>query len=348
MIELSNCVLSEVSAHLVGNKTTTEEIHLTKEPLDISDQKLRELLVRFFLTNFKSPEYFSFTFSNEDIDLNPVYNYVSEIFDNPDALHSQSVNLAKHLFETSVHPNIKSGDFFVAYFPSLIINHEKNQAIGLFKSENKDSFIKLISTSNKYKISYDNGISIDKLDKGCLILDIQKESGYKICIFDKSNKSTEAQYWREHFLNLTPCADNYHHTKNFLTLTKNFVTDKLNQEFETTKADQIDLLNRSMDYFKKHEQFEENEFTKEIFKQNDVIESFKHYKNDYQDERSLEIADGFEISDPALKKQSRIYKSVLKLDKNFHIYIHGNPEMIEKGMDSNGRKFYKIYYNEEA
>ncbi len=43
------------------------------------------------------------------------------------------------------------------------------------------------------------------------------------------------------------------------------------------------------------------------------------------------------------------FKSVLKLDKNFHIYIHGDKELIEKGYDDAvGKKFYKIYYDEEA
>lgn len=39
------------------------------------------------------------------------------------------------------------------------------------------------------------------------------------------------------------------------------------------------------------------------------------------------------------------HKLVVKLDKNFHIYIHGDKEKIEKGEDSKG-KFIKLYYNE--
>ena len=49
-----------------------------------------------------------------------------------------------------------------------------------------------------------------------------------------------------------------------------------------------------------------------------------------------------------MKKQAKIFKSVLKLDNNFHIYIHGKRELIEQGVDPNGRKFYKIYYEEES
>ena len=43
-----------------------------------------------------------------------------------------------------------------------------------------------------------------------------------------------------------------------------------------------------------------------------------------------------------------LFKSILKLDKNFHIYIHGNSELIRRGEEKDGRKFYKIYFENEA
>lgn len=42
------------------------------------------------------------------------------------------------------------------------------------------------------------------------------------------------------------------------------------------------------------------------------------------------------------------FKGVLKLAKNFHIYIHGDRNKIEQGVDEKGRKYYKIYYEQEA
>lgn len=47
-----------------------------------------------------------------------------------------------------------------------------------------------------------------------------------------------------------------------------------------------------------------------------------------------------------VKKQNRSFKSVIRLDKNFHIYIHGDRNLIEQGEDKKG-KFYKIYYENE-
>lgn len=38
-------------------------------------------------------------------------------------------------------------------------------------------------------------------------------------------------------------------------------------------------------------------------------------------------------------------KAVVALDRNFHIYIHGNREKIEEGKDEKG-KYIKLYYDE--
>ena len=35
-----------------------------------------------------------------------------------------------------------------------------------------------------------------------------------------------------------------------------------------------------------------------------------------------------------------------QLDRNFHIYVHGNRNLLEQGEDEKG-KFYKVYYQEE-
>ena len=126
-----------------------------------------------------------------------------------------------------------------------------------------------------------------------------------------------------------------------MEIAKNFVAKQLPEEFEVGKTEQIDLLNRSVEYFKTNDSFNKKEFEKE------VIKSFRNYDKSYRDENSIKMTDNFEISAQAVKKQSKIFKSVLKLDKNFHIYIHGDKELIEKGVEKDGRKFYKIYYKEE-
>ena len=227
------------------------------------------------------------------------------------------------------------------------MGNELTDAVGIFKSENKEVFLKVYHKNESLNVKSDEGISIKKLDKGCIIFNLDDEEGYRVMVVDNLN-SNEAQYWKDEFLKLKPVADHYFQTKNYLSLAKTFVTERLDDEFEVTKADQIDYLNRSMDYFKKHEHFDEREFEKEVFEHQSVIKSFKKFKGDFQDENDLRIVSEFEISTPAVKHQSRVFKSVLKLDRNFHIYIHGDKSLIERGVDDDGRKYYKIYYREES
>jgi len=348
MIDYTNSTLEAAAVHSVGNKKNDQELTLSKSLLDTSSEKVRELLFRYFLSPFTNPEFYTFTFSNEDFLLNPLYIFASHIFENPETLHDNSVNVAKHLYELSVHPQIKSGDLFVVYFSDLKVSGETTDAIGLFKSENRQAFLKLDNNRDDFSIQHEEGINVDKLDKGCLILNTGKESGYKVCIIDKSSKAAEAQYWKDSFLQLKPCSDEYHHTKEFMTITKNFVTQKLTEDFDVSKADQIDLLNRSVKYFKAHETFDKKDFEDDVFQNKEVINAFRNYDEVYRDENDIDINDSFEISPQAVKKQTRVFKSVLKLDKNFHIYIHGNTELIEHGVEKDGRKFYKIYFENEA
>jgi hypothetical protein len=255
--------------------------------------------------------------------------------------------MAKQLYDLSTHPQIKAGDLFVAYFTGLIIDNETTEAIGIFKSENKQEFLKVDKNQGGFEVHYQDGININKLDKGCLILNLESEKGFKVCVIDNTNKAAEAQYWKNDFLMVKPCKDSFHTTKDYLDLCKNYVTKQMPNDFEISKTDQIDLLNRSINYFKEQDEFNMDDFSRSVIQDPQVIESFKGYKKQYEDEHELEFNESFDISDAAVKKQNRMFKSVLKLDKNFHIYIHGKRELIEKGVDPDGRKYYKIYFNEE-
>jgi len=347
MLDFTNCNIGKVIVHQVGNKTNDEDIILSKSLLEINDSRLRELLIKYFLYPFSDVEFYSFSFSNEDFKLNPLYQFATSVFSNQNDFEDVSRSIAKHLYEISLHPQIKSGDLFLASFSNIELNGKLVNGFGIFKSENRQSFLKLNKKSNDFVLNYEDGINIDKLDKGCLVLDIDKENGYQVCVIDKSSKSVEAQYWKEGFLNVKPAKDEYHFTKLFLGITKQFVTKRLPEDFEVSKTDQIDYLNRSVDYFKKRENFDKEEFEAEVFGDSNIIESFRKFGQNYRQENEVELIDNFEISPQAVKKQSKIFKSVLKLDKNFHIYIHGNRDLIEQGIDEKGRKYYKIYYEEE-
>ena len=122
--ELETIQLDKVSVHQVGNKTNGEDLIISQDLLDLSDVKLKDLLMKFFVTSFNNPEFYNFSFSNNDFTLNPIYSYALQMFEHGNAFHINSVNIAKHLYELSIHPQIKSGDLFVAYFPNIQVEDE--------------------------------------------------------------------------------------------------------------------------------------------------------------------------------------------------------------------------------
>ena len=345
-IYIEDSKLQELIIHNVGNKTLGDDLILSKKSVTLSDE-LQNILSQYFLASFKSEDNYSF-YNDTTLSLNEVFSYVSDVFSYPETIKNQSVNLAKHLYNKSVHPMIKGGEFYVIYFRECVFQNETIDAIGLFKSENKDIFLEVERVEEGFEIGSRKGININKLDKGCLIFNTEKENGYIVSIIDNTNKGSEAQYWKDQFLGVQVLNNEYHQTNQFLGITKQFVTKQLDEVFEVSKADKIDLLNRSVDYFKSHDQFDKEEFEAEVFVDKNLIQSFQQFDETYRKENEVELSDNFVISEQAVKKQARVFKNVLKLDKNFHIYIHGNREMIEQGVDENGRKFYKIYYNEET
>ncbi|HEX2977063.1 MAG TPA: nucleoid-associated protein [Bacteroidales bacterium] len=346
---MNNYLISEISGiaiHHVGNKNNEEGILLSEQNTEF-DSGLTEILVSYFLSSFKSNEYYNL-YHESDIDLNEVYNYAGKIFSDQGSLYDQSVNLAKHLYNCSSHPKVRGGEFYTVYFRECTFEGRTIDALGLFKSESKDTFLKVRPSDKAFKVESDNGININKLDKGCLIFNTDRENGYVISVVDNSGKGSEAAYWMDDFLHAFQRNDDYHNTRNVLSLCREFITKQLPQEYEVTKADQADFLNKSIKFFKEKESFGMQEFANEVMEQPELIEQFNRFRSDYQEQSDIQIADSFAINESAVKKQSRIFKSVLKLDRNFHIYIHGDRELIQQGTDPDGRKFYKIYFREES
>ena len=322
-------VLNALALHKVGNKSAGEEVVLSRNLLEVSGV-VKPLLLQYFLSPFRSEELYNLTHPSE-LDMNEVFHYASAIFDDPGCLLEQSQNLAQHLFRHSTHPKIKNGEFYVAHFNDCMINGETVDAVGLFKSESRETYLKVYPVGSSFEIGHDDGININKLDKGCLVFNTGREEGYVVAIVDNLNKGSEAQYWRDDFLQVKPRSDDYYKTRAVMDLCKGFVKDKLPQDFEVSRADQADMLNRSMKFLKENDSFEIEEFNEQVLSSPAIINSFSEYKNQFVQEKDLDIPENFQISESAVKSQSRFMKSVIKLDKNFHIYIHVKSRWWKKG-----------------
>lgn len=339
--------IQKIILHHVGNKLNDDRVIISKSTLFI-DEKRETLLKKYFLSSIKMNEYYTL-YHESDIELNEVYTYTTRIFKDKESFYDNSINIAKHLYEKSEHPKIKGGDLYIVYLTNVQVEEQLVDAIGIFKSENKDTFIKVENDSDAFEIKFDLGANINKLDKGCIIYNIERENGFLVSIIDNLSKSgSEARYWKDDFLYVKPRKDEYYNTQNVLSLCKHFVTEELSQQSDMSKADQVDFLNKSLEYFKKNESFDMSDFAKVVIGKPEMIENFNQYKSDYEFARELAVLEKFSISEAAVKKQAKAIKSVIKLDKNFHIYVHGDSNMIEQGVDEEGRKFYKIYYSQES
>lgn len=336
--------IKRISLHIVGNKAAEEGLSLSATSLILKDD-VKRLMLNYYLQPFVSDENYQL-YHDSGIEYNVVYGAANAIFDNPEALYEQSINLAKHLYEQSTHPKIKGGEFYTVYFKDCILDGDTVDAIGLFKSENKDTFLKVLREGGNFNLESEQGINIKKLDKGCLIFNKERENGYVVAVVDNTNRGVDAQYWIDDFLHVRQRKDEYANTENVMAMAKQFITKELPKEFEVPKADQIDLLNRSLQFFKEKDTFDIEDFANEVIEQPEVIESFKNYKKTFEEERSMEIDDSFAISQHAFKKQQRSYKRIIRLDKKIQIIIDGNRDHVEQGEDEKG-KYYKVYYNTE-
>lgn len=346
MKSFENVTILRAIVHKIGNPTRGGELKLSINTLTLNDGIVQKLLLKYFLGSINENELNHFTHLH-DVKLNEVYNYVTDIFTNKDDFISLSNKLAQFLYSKSTHVKVKEGELCIVMLDSIPFENDFVKAVGIFKSENKETFLKIFEHGGSLEMIQEDGININKPDKGCLIFQTNAAAGYKVCVIDHTNKQQDAQYWINDFLQVQPIADDYHHTDKYLALCKQFATNEFPEKFEAGKSDQLELMNRSMDYFKTHDHFNIDEFATEVIDQPELIDSFKQYKKNFESARNYEIGDEFDINLAAVKKQQKLFKSVLKLDKNFHIYIHGRRDLIEKGVDEAGKKFYKIYFEEE-
>jgi hypothetical protein len=348
MMNFDNTELCNMVIHDIGNKYEGGGVHLSASEYLPDDTESYALLKFFFLSPFKRDAFYRFSSEDGELSHNLVYEAAHEIFQDESSFYSVSLRLANHLFEQSNHPNIKPGELYVVYFRNCLLEDGPCDAVGIFKSESKDTFFKIYMECEAYRLASEKGINIKKLDKACLIFNTEQESGYRVTVLDKTN-TTEALYWTHDFLGLEQREDDYFQTSNYLTLCKEFVEEVYNHDNDVTKADQIDLLNRSLDYFKQVDHFDEDLFKESVVGEPQTIQAFEAFKNHYEEQNETTLKPSFPVSNSAVKDGKKYFRHVLKLDKNFHVYIHGQRKFIERGHDVNkDMNFYKLYFRDES
>ena len=287
MLAYSDTKIQDVVLHFVGNSFNEELLTLGNTKLEYSDE-VEEDLLTYFLSSFKENEYYRFHHESH-INLNEVFAYAEAIFTNPEDIVAHSKSMAKHLYEQGNHPKIKGGEFYVALVKDVLLDGEPVDAIGLFKSEVKDTFLDIQNNDGNFTVNSQEGIHIKKLDKGAIIFNTEKEKGYTVSVIDNTNKGGDAKFWFDHFLHVKQREDAYYQTETVMKIAKDFITKELPKEFAADKADQAEMLNKSADYFKEQEQFDLSEFANVVLQQPDIVDNFQDFSTSYQRERAVSI-----------------------------------------------------------
>lgn len=349
MINLFNAHIDTLSVHRVGNKSRSEAIFLSDNPYTLSDE-LAPLLKEYFFKPFREKEENYYQFAHDvDLDYNDMFNYVSEVFNNPGSAHEVSKKITKHLYEQSNHPHIKNGEVYVLYLTNLTIDNNPVDAVGIFKSEIKTDFLLVDEEGTNLEMKLQQGINLNKLDKGCLVFNHKKEEGYKILTIDHNRY--DARYWLEHFLSVDVFQDENFMTKKYMQFVKDFAKDVVLPAED--KKEEVMFLNRSVNWFAKNDEFEETAFLNEVIDNPDLIPEFKNYKVEKAPKYSIEDVTTFPIANAAVTDARKKIKSVISLDTNIQIKLDFiNPEsaekFVEKGWDEEKQMYYYlVYFNKE-
>lgn len=349
MINLYSAHITSLSIHRAGNKSKGEPIFLSENTFTLNDE-MAPLIKEFFFKPFRDKEHTFLQFTHEvDLEFHELYQLAKEIFQDPTSTHEKGKKITKYLYDQSLHQHIKSGEVYIAHIEAAMINNQRVDAIGIFKSEIKQDFLQFEENDNQLTAMLQQGVNLNKLDKGCLIFNIEEESGYKILSVDSNRYDTK--YWLESFLGVSDMQDEVFFTKNYLNLCRDFAKEVVLPAED--KQQEVLFMNRAMNHFAKNDNFEETAFMNEVIDNPDLIPEFRHYKAERGPKYRIEDSTSFPIANTAVSAARKKIKNVINLDTHMQIKMDFvNPEsaerFIEKGWDEEKQMYYYLlYFNKE-
>lgn len=322
---------------VVGNKTRGEGLSSASVLSDVtaSEDFMKQLIEKSFtMDDLKCFSYI------ESVELNPVYQFVTKIFDDEKAFLKQSVNIATFLYDQSIHPNIRSGELYILLL-ECEFKKETVEAIAILKSERKDPFLATDNDGREISVKTVYGTGLKGLDKGCLIINVDREKGYVVGTVDNTNNGSDAQYWTDSFLHVSDCDDDYHQTERLTEMLTGFAK----QVAEESAVDGAIMAKKATEMLKSSETLIVDDLADVICLCEEQKEKFETYR------RIFEEKNGALNEEVVLVKRAVSYKpvsrmNVLKIGKDFEVKVLNPEARIEQGEDERGKKNYTLYYEE--
>lgn len=342
MIDFSEIILTRLSVHRMESES--DEVHLSPDQIELTSHPDTERIARLLSGSFDQELIFRTDTEKYD-DRESVHKLIIGFYRKKIDFHELSKRLAILYSESTGNAKYREVEFLVCHFENIYEEKISSDAIGIFIIDGREEYLRIHRDNGIINISVDEGLSFKKMDKACLIFHPDEKEGRNV-LLQKINLNYMRNPFIDDFLKVKPVPTSFYNTSNEINVLRTYLN---RHEDEEDRLDKMEKMNRSLEYFRSHDQYQQNAFESSVFEDPDEIDAFKAFRRNYAEDRDLEISDEYEISQNALNQRARYIRSVIKLDKNFHIYVHGNRHNIERGYDdAKGMKYYKIYYRNES
>lgn len=199
-MDLTTSTVSRLVVHRIGNKLRDEAVRLSSSDTPV-DEELSTLILGGYLKGI-SAETNQYYFHHEtDLTLNETRFYANQFFRDETDFVEASKRFATHLYENSLHPNIRQGDLLVILFDGITYRDGRQRAIGLFKSEVMDNYLTIADVGDSLSVVPKTGINPNLIDKGALILE------HDNVVFALDRFGNKTKFWLDDFLKVKKSAD---------------------------------------------------------------------------------------------------------------------------------------------
>ncbi|MBT0607622.1 nucleoid-associated protein [Aequorivita echinoideorum] len=348
MINLFATTIETLFIHKVGNRSRNEELFISKEPYKVNDE-LRPILKEFFFKPFREKADQLFKFS-EDSKLREALSEPEIIRDDLSFIDDKAISkeITQLLYDCGNHPHIKSGEVYIAFLKNIQMEDRSYDGIGIFKSEMKYDFIEFEKKENHLDVILKQGVNLNKLDKGAIIINDIDAGQRKVLHFDSNKYDTK--YWIDNFLGLEELEDSSFYTKKYLKFCQDFGKDVVLPA--TDKMEEVAFINKAVNHFAKSDFFSEDEFLAEMDLGEDLNNEFSHYKTERAGKYQLDGITDFDISNESVSEARKRIKSEISLDTGITIKVAkgtvNSAKYLEKGWDEEKQMYYYLaYFNKE-
>ena len=336
--------IEKMAIHHVGCKAKGEGVGFTENiicPDDIENDLL--LLLQ---NSFRLDDLYHFYFEST-VDLNPIYSFVKAIFNDKDTFLIQSKHIAKILYDCSTHPRIKGGDVSVFLLNECELDEQMYDAIAILKSETPQKLLQINHAIGGTTVTKATGISLSKIEKGCLIYKVNESDGYNVTIIDNTSKN-DSKYWINDFLHVKSMVGAHHQTTSLVEICNDFINTAIVKNEKLSKVDKAMISARSKHVLVEKESITLQDYAKEVFQNYGIAAMFNDFVEDNGYTEQVQKDGVVNIDKKAIKKR-KTKVDTIKLDNNFELLIHGGEDFIVKGYDQDaGMNFYQIYFDKES